>query len=860
MRHPLSRRLRRARPGPERPGPTGRRPPGASARAPLAPPAPVALAEPHPSDGPRRFVVQHRADGRTAYVLALEWDGRLLRWRLPEGPSVRPGVARAAHRLADGRPEDAEQEGRAGNGTGVAIVWDAGWYRLRGAGEVRTQLARGRLALELTGAKLRGGWTLRRVAGAAWRLVKAPDAHAGGEEPTAHWPESVRSGVRLADLRAVAARLPALRARLRALGAPAGRPDLREPPMLATLVDRLPAGPGWLFELKWDGVRVLALRDGPRVTLAGRHGQDVTARYPEVVAALQALPVERVLLDGELVALDEAGRPSFQRLQARLGLTRPADIERARARVPVTAVLFDLLALDGRDLRGLPLRARKACLAALVPPGGPLRYGDHVEGDGRALFERVCAAGLEGVVAKRADSAYAPGRSRDWLKVKCQQRQAFVVGGWTEPQGARGCFGALHLGRWEDGRLVYVSRVGAGFDAATLRAVWERLRPLERATSPFAAGTPTGRGHHWVEPALVAEVRFSGWTDDGGLRHPVFLGLREDKRPEECVRAAPGTPDGPAPPPGAAGPRARGRRADPDDAAPPTVTVTNPDKVFWPDAGYTKGDLVRYYERVAPWLLPYLEDRPVVLTRYPDGIAGKSFFQKDAPRFTPAWIRRVPIASDEGGRVIEYLVIDGPEALRWVANLGTIPLHLWASRVGSLDRPDWLVLDLDPKGAPFAHVVRVARTLRRLLDELGVPSYVKTSGQSGLHVLVPLGARYSYAQARTFARLLATLGAEAEPEIATVARPLRARGGRVYIDWGQNGPGQTIVAPFAVRPLPGAPVSCPLDWAEVTPALDPRRFTIATVPARFARRPDPMAPVLREQIDLAGVLARLERR
>jgi bifunctional non-homologous end joining protein LigD len=290
------------------------------------------------------------------------------------------------------------------------------------------------------------------------------------------------------------------------------------------------------------------------------------------------------------------------------------------------------------------------------------------------------------------------------------------------------------------------------------------------------------------------------------------------------------------------------------------VTITNPSKVFWPDEGYTKSDLIDYYDAVAPWLLPYLKDRPLVLTRYPDGITGKSFFQKDAPEWTPSWIRTERIHSQDVGRDIDYFIVDDRESLRYVVNLGTIPLHLWSSRLTSLDNPDWLVLDLDPKGAPFTDVVKVARALHGILDELALPSYVKTSGATGLHIFLPLGADYDYDVTRTFARLLAVMGVEAEPAISTIARPLRSRGGKVYIDFGQNGRGQTVVAPFSARPLPGAPVSCPLRWEEVTAKLDPARFTIKTAPARFEKIGDPLAPVLRGRIDVAATLRRLEHR
>jgi len=634
--------------------------------------------------------------------------------------------------------------------------------------------------------------------------------------------------------------------------------------MLATLVERVPTGPGWLFELKYDGVRTIARREGGHVTLAGRHGQDFTPRYPEIVEALQALPVDRFVMDSEIVAPDEHGRPSFQRLQNRMHLTRPADVARARAEVPVTAVVFDLLAVDGRDLRGLPLAERKACLALLLPRDGAVGVGEYVLDEGEAFLAEAAERRLEGIVAKKVDSPYTAGRSRNWLKIKCQLRQEFVIGGWTDPQGARPYFGALHLGLYEGDRLVYVAKVGTGFDGASLTRVWRALQPLARATPPFDVGAPRGRGHHWVEPRLVCEVRFTEWTEDGGIRHPAFLGLRDDKRPEECRREIPADAPvarGRRPPSDG---RARPRRNAPGNAGaggatPSRVVITNPDKVFWPDEGYTKADLVAYYDAVAPWLLPYLRDRPLVVTRHPDGIAGKAFFQKDAPRHAPAWLRTVRIRSERPARDIDYIVADDADAVRYVVNLGTIPLHLWASHAGSLDRPDWLVLDLDPKGAPFANVVRIARTLHGILDDLDVAGYLKTSGKSGLHVLVPLGARHDYGHARAFAQLLATLVVEAEPAIATLERALHRRRGRVYVDWGQNGPGQTIVAPFAVRPLPGAPVSCPLSWSEATARLDPRRFTIRTMPARLREIGDPMAPVLTGAVDLAAALERIER-
>lgn len=845
------------------------------------------------------FVVQKHAARRLHYDLRLEMDGVLASWAVPKGPSVTHGEKRLAVHVEDHPVEYADFEGviPEGNyGAGPAIVWDRGWYRLVKDRPAREQLERGKLEFELFGFKLRGQWTLARMSGKdrEWLLLKRDDAFAGGDEPVERFPESVLSGLTVEELREGSGKLGTLRARLDALGAPRGEVAPRAAEfMLATLVDQPFSDPGWLFEIKFDGVRVLASRAGSRVELRGRSGRVVTERYPEIALALRALPLERFVLDGEIVALDEAGRSSFQRLQARMNLTRAADIERARAGVPVTAIFFDAPALDGRDLRRLPLEARKECLGLLLPARGVARYGDHVLEHGREFFDAVSAERLEGVVAKKRDSPYVARRSRDWLKIKCQLRQEFVIGGSTAPQGSRAHFGALHLGLYENGRLVYVSKVGTGFDERMLALIAEKLRPLARATSPFEVGTPAGHGHRWVEPRLVCEVRFTEWTADGGIRHPAFLGLRDDKRPEDCRREVPLSETEP----GARGrgepsettlaldargrsrraateatPRSNGSRKAPRaparlprarsaelSAGRPAVSITNPKKVFWPEEKYTKADLVGYYDTIAPWLLPYLEDRPLVLTRYPDGIKGKSFFQKDAPEWTPAWVRTERIYSKDAARDIDYFIVNDRESLRYVANLGTIPLHMWGGHLPSLERPDWLVLDLDPKGAPFTDVVKVALALRRILDKLELPSYVKTSGATGLHILLPLGARYEYEIVRTFARLLAILGVEAEPEIATIARPLKSRGGKVYVDWGQNGHGQTIVAPFSVRPLPGAPVSCPLRWDDVIARLDPARFSIKTAPARIEKQGDPLAPVLGAGIDLAAALQRIER-
>jgi bifunctional non-homologous end joining protein LigD len=814
-----------------------------------------------PRGGPPAFVVQLHAARRLHYDLRLEMDGVLRSWAVPKGPSIRAEEKRLAVHVEDHPLEYAGFEGIIppdNYGAGAVIVWDRGWYRSFKPDTPSEQYARGKLELEFFGYKMRGRWTLVRMSKSEkdWLLIKKPDAAAAGDELTARYPRSVISGLTVEQIRDVPGAVAALRARLDTIGAPRHEVAARgQPFMLAAAAEHAFSGRDWLFEIKFDGVRVMADRRGDRVALYGRTGRPITTHYPEVAQALQDLPARQFVIDGEIIALDEHGRPSFQRLQPRMGLSARADVAAAASEIPVSAVFFDCLGIEGHDLRGLPLLARKEMLSALLPPVGPVHYGDHVLEHGEAFFEAASDQRLEGIVAKRIRSRYAGGRSRDWIKIKCQRRQEFVIGGYTAPQGTRAYFGALHLGAYEGGRLAYVSKVGTGFDDTTLKHIWTMLQPLRRPDSPFAVGTPAGRGHQWVEPRLVAEVRFAEWTADGGIRHPSFLGLRADRRPEECVRE---TPESQAITPRTSSPRPQSPSQPPGDAI-RDVRVTNPGKVFWPVEGYTKADLVAYYEAVAPWLLPYLANRPLVLTRYPDGIAGKSFFQKDAPDFVPPWVRTERIYSKDADREINYFIVDDLDMLRYVANLATIPLHLWASRLGSLDRPDWLVLDLDPKGAPFADVVRVARALHAILEGIGVLHYAKTSGSTGLHLLVPLGGAHTYDEARTFARLLGMLAVEAVPDLATLARPVRARGGKVYVDYGQNGHGRTIVAPFSLRPLPGAPASCPLQWTEVTARLDPSRFTIKTVPRRFAQMPDPLRSVLQESIDMAGAVTAIER-
>jgi bifunctional non-homologous end joining protein LigD len=523
---------------------------------------------------------------------------------------------------------------------------------------------------------------------------------------------------------------------------------------------------------------------------------------------------------------------------------------RAALDLPASVFAFDLLAFGGVDLRNLTLVQRKAALRDILPTVGGVRFSEHIEEQGEAMFAEAERMGLEGIVGKRAASPYVGKRSTDWIKINAAQSDDFAVVGYLPPkQGGKG-FGALLLAQYRDGAAVYTGRVGSGFAARDSAAIEVALAAQPRAAAPEDA--PAERGAIWLEPGFVVQVKFKHRTADGALRQPVFLRLRDDKQPRDCL--LPGTE------------AAHGEDAEPAtvlDAAEvpaPTVAFTNLDKVFWPEEGYTKGDLIAYYEGIAEWLLPYLNDRPVVLTRYPDGIAGKSFFQKDAPVYAPDWLRLETMWSEHAEREIRYFVLDDLPSLLYVANMGTIPLHVWSSRVAALERPDWCILDLDPKGAPFKHVVEIARHIHALCEDVGLPNFVKTSGSTGLHVLIPLGARYTYEQSRTLAELLARFTAKSLPEIATIVRAVSDRDGKVYLDYLQNGHGRLLVAPFCVRPLPAAPVSMPLDWSQINGRLKLQRFNIRSAAKWLRSHGDTLAPVLTETIDMLAVLTTLTQR
>jgi bifunctional non-homologous end joining protein LigD len=826
-----------------------------------------------------RFVIHLHDATRTHYDLRLEYGGTLASFAVPKGPSLDPVEKRLAVRTEDHPIEYLEFEDvipEGSYGAGPMIVWDTGrvTYLETTAEE---GLAKGKVDFELSGYKVRGRFALvasgrRRGEDAQWLLIKKADAWSRpGGEPTTEDPFSVLSGLRIDELATRGDVALDLETQAERLGAPRAELDARHlVPMLCATTGAKLDDPDRLYELKLDGVRIVADRRGESVSLRYRNGRAATG-YSDVARAVRALAPGRLVLDGEVIAFDERGRPSFERIAPRIHARRPLDIERAVAEVPVVYLVFDILQIGERSLVSLPLRDRKALLMKLVRGRGLIRVLDHLEGDGRPLWELCTERRLEGVVAKRASSPYRPGprRSDDWVKLKCERDEDFVVVGWVDGKGGRQRLGALALGSYENRRLVYRGKVGSGLNEKVIGELLERLRALEVDKNPAHGEPPREAGRtHFVRPELVVSVRYLDWTEDGHLRAPVFRGLRQDVSAASCT-VSPGDAaldkvleeEPPSALPSADEPAAAAEVTA--ETVAPRVVVKNRSKVFWPDEGYTKGDLLDYYARVAPVMLPFLRGRPVVLVRYPDGIAGKSFYQWRAPPGTPKWIRTLELYDEDKqearGTDKSVFLVDDADGLVHLANLGAIPLHVLASRETSAEACDFLTLDLDIGQQPFRRAVELALSLRKLLGELELVGYPKTSGQKGLHVLVPLGPGIGFETAKILVELIGRLLVSRHHDVSTMERRVSKRGAKLYVDTGQTGTSRTIVAPYSVRAHAGATVSTPLRWEEVHGALDPTRFTIVSVPTRVREIGDPMAGLLDERPDVPRAVERLEK-
>ena len=879
----------------------------------------AATPEPAPAvqtrSGPLFFVVQQHAARGLHYDLRLELDGVLKSWAVPKGPSLDPEVKRLAVQTEDHPFDYAAFEGvipPKQYGAGEVIVWDCGVYapdEAHGGGfhdraedeeRVRAALEQGKLSLFLRGEKLKGSFALVRSADRKnWLLIKHRDAFAAQRDVTEQAHSTV-SGMTVADLKRLPAPAPLPATRL----GPSGRAETlptKLAPMLAELAEAPFTHPDWLFEPKLDGYRVLAFVHGGEVKLRSRRGLDLTPAFPAIAAELAGQSAD-LIVDGEVVALDVAGRPSFNALQNRAQLKTPREIAAAERDTPAVFYCFDLLHFAGLDLRQAAYSDRRRYLAQCLLPSPRVQLV-HASEDGVALYAAALAQGFEGVMAKRRDSRYEAGRrSSAWLKIKPTYSAEFVVGGATRGKGARAPLGALLLGYWEQGRLRYAGHVGSGFDTATLAQLKKRLEPLETDQQPFAEPPPLHRATTWLRPQTVAEVKFAEWTADGYLRAPVFLRLRDDVDPKSVRRSDPkrtaqlDLPD-------TSVDEVLRQLEDPRQAftlavGAHRVRLSHLDRVYWPadkalkQPALTKRDLLRYLAQVSPYLLPHLADRPLTMIRMPEGIGGERFFQKHWEPPLPPFAESVTVFSESRDERHDYLVCNTLPTLLWLGQSGTLEFHVWHSRAkpgadapergtdyasstAALERsllnyPDYLVFDLDPyiysgqeaAGAEPEYNLaawdkgrETAFRLREVLQAMALVPLVKTSGKTGLHVFVPIERTLDFAAVREVCGLVGRHLLRQHPKLITMDWSIAKRSGKIFFDYTMNARGKTLAAAYSPRGLPGAPISMPLTWEELETA-QPTDFSLINVPQRLAKTGDPWRDALARKHSLERTLAR----
>ncbi len=817
---------------------------------------------------PLRFCVQKHDATRLHYDFRIELDGVLKSWAVTRGPSDNPADKRLAvhvedHPLDYGDFEGTIPEGEYGGGT--VMLWDEGTWEP--VGDPHEGLESGDLKMRLNGKRLKGEYVLvhmkgrdtKRKSGAPrenWLLIKHRDKYARDDGPllTERFTKSVSSGRDLdgiarglkpkkgsttpaenvwhSDAGPKAAEKPAskkaaagLKLPTRAKAKPEALPDYR-PPQLATLVSEVPDGPGWVFEMKYDGYRCLAAVSGSSVRLYTRTGQDWTDKFAAIAPAFETLTAGSALIDGELCAFDDKGRTDFSTLKTNLSTGGP-----------LTFFAFGLLEQDGEDLTRLPLAERKQRLEELLGKAGAnpmVQFSTHVAGNGQKVFETVCRAEHEGIIAKRSDDPYRGERTRSWLKIKCSRRQEFIIAGWS-PSTRKKTFGSLLIGTLEDGRLVYRGRVGTGFTQADSRALQQELDRRARKTSPFdKVPRPIARTARWVAPELVAEVAFTEFTPDGVLRHPSFLGLREDKPAAEITIEKPADSPEEAPAPAVALSPQAGIHA----AEAAGVRLTSPDRVVYPGQGVTKADLVAYYAAVAERMLPYIEQRPLSLVRCPQGRAKYCFFQKHDTGAFPDQMKHIPIA-EKDGHTEEYFYIEDLAGLIAGTQMNVLEWHLWGARIRDVEKAERLIFDIDPDvGLDFAEVRRAAADIRDLLAEIGLETYPLVSGGKGVHVIAPVRPTLEWPEVKAFCKGVANLLADREPERFTANIRKDKRKGRMFIDYLRNERGATAIAPWSTRSREGAPVAVPITWSELETLRAANQFSLPEAAAR-ARQPDP---------------------
>jgi bifunctional non-homologous end joining protein LigD len=803
------------------------------------------------------FVVQRHKASRLHYDFRLEMDGVLKSWAIPKGPSLNPADKRLAVMVEDHPYDYKDFEGviPPGNyGAGIVEIWDHGYYTnslnsgKKAEKELLTALDAGHLNITLHGKKLKGEFALIKLKASkdnSWLLIKHKDEYAVQEaydseaETPKDSPINIASGTR--------SKKPSKRATKTTV------PSKSDyiPAMLAKETRQPFDDKDWIFEIKWDGYRAIAEVNKTEVKLYSRNGNLFNAKYPEVVDALAQLDVEAVF-DGEIVVMDEQGNPNFQLLQ---------HYSEQRSH-PIYYYIFDILKINNQSVMELPLVKRKELLRTLIQlrtlikKNGIIRYSDHIEEKGKEMFALMMERNMEGVMAKKADSSYLPGqRTANWLKVKYRKTIDAIICGFTEPEGERKYFGALILGLMQGNAIKYIGHTGTGFDNSLLKSLYGQLQPLATPQSPFDATVKTNTSVTWVKPALVCEIKFTEKTRDGMLRNPVFIRLRQDKPVEDATMASsePITKE--------QAETESASNTNKDTVIPfgrVKVPVSNWNKLFWPKEKITKGNVVEYYLSIAELILPYLKNRPQSLKRNPEGIANEGFFHKDAGENVPSFVKTIALHSESSDKDVDYIVCNNKATLTYLNNLGCIEINPWHSTIRSLDCPDYLIIDIDPSDAnTFEQVIETANVIHDILEKAGAANFCKTSGATGMHVYIPTRRKYTYDQLKDFAELVCVMANEQLPETTSTERSLSDRGDKIYLDYLQNRIGQTVVAPYSLRPYPGATVSTPLKWAEVKPGLTPAQFSIFTVPDRVKKTGDLFKGILGKGIDMETLLNKM---
>lgn len=832
-------------------------------------------------EGELKFVVQRHLATRLHYDFRLEVDGVLKSWAIPKGPSLNPQDKRLAMMVEDHPFEYRKFEGEIpeGNyGAGVVEIWDEGTYHALESTDrketekvLKKQIHEGSIKVVMKGKKLKGEFALVKLKGKednSWILIKHKDKFAVTDEYDSE--EFISPGSKIPKHARSRKDLKKKKENFKEIEGKLSKMPHKIKPMLATLTDKPFDNKDWIFEIKWDGYRAIAEVEEGKVELYSRNLLSFNDDYPSVVESLKALG-HNAVLDGEVVALDEKGYPNFQLLQNRKG----------NANLNIQYYVYDLIYIDGHDLTSLPLIERKEILQSFLPDLPNIKYSDHVVENGEDFFKEAQKSNLEGIIAKDANSPYRIGkRSNEWLKIKTTRRQEAVIAGFTAPRGSRKLFGALVLGIYENGEFKYVGHSGGGFNSKSLQEIYERLEPLIQKISPFREKVPTNMPVTWVKPALVCEIQFSEWTSEGSMRHPIFQGLREDKAPEEVVMEKEINTEETLKPEATFKKKTKAKTETQEHKSKSKASViieshkkdevsgeialdgiklklSNLTKIYWPDEGYTKKDLIEYYLEMSDYILPYLKDRPENLNRHPSGINGESFYQKDTKGKYPDWLQTQPLYSESNNKDINYLICNNQATLTYMNNLGCIEINPWNSRLKSIEKPDYIVIDLDPGENTFEEVIQTAQVVKEILDKGKIEAYCKTSGATGMHIFIPMGAKYDYDQSKEFAHIIAIMANEQLPELTSLERSPKNRRKQIYLDYLQNRKGQTLVCAYSARPKPGATVSTPLKWEEIKPGLHPSQFTIKNIKKRVEKEGDLFKGIFGKGVDVGKSLKNL---